>query len=233
MDLSTDTEELQIPLISTRSDDEREGEAAERPYQEIPTQVTEQPWYRNLTQMTAMLSNFSTSYNVVNISLVLPILQVLHSASEEALASCASSLLAGMIVGQVAGGAMGDTFLGRLGALRLVMVLQIVTSLGSSLISVENGDFYMVLSIWRFVLGISAGAVYPLAAVLSAESVQEEANDESSNDSHHHDPVHSVVLTFSTQGLGFVTVPIVADTLPSCKKHRKSDCKNTITGITE
>lgn len=105
---------------------------------------------------------------------------------------------------------MGDTFLGRLGALRLVMALQIVTSLGSSLINVENGDFYMVLSIWRFVLGISAGAVYPLAAVLSAESVQGEANGESSDDSHHHDPVHSVVLTFSTQGLGFVTVPIVA-----------------------
>ena len=36
------------------------------------------PWYSNPHQITAMLSNFSTSYNVVNISLVLPILQQLY-----------------------------------------------------------------------------------------------------------------------------------------------------------
>lgn len=33
------------------------------------------PWYRNPLQVMAMMSNFSTSYNVVNISLVLPILK--------------------------------------------------------------------------------------------------------------------------------------------------------------
>lgn len=34
------------------------------------------PWYRNPLQIMAMCSNFSTSFNVVNISLVLPILKV-------------------------------------------------------------------------------------------------------------------------------------------------------------
>ena len=34
------------------------------------------PWYRNPLQIMAMISNFSTSFNVVNISLVLPILKV-------------------------------------------------------------------------------------------------------------------------------------------------------------
>ena len=34
------------------------------------------PWYKNPLQIMAMISNFSTSFNVVNISLVLPILKV-------------------------------------------------------------------------------------------------------------------------------------------------------------
>jgi hypothetical protein len=40
------------------------------------------PWYRNPLQIMAMMSNFSTSYNVVNISLVLPILkQILENSN--------------------------------------------------------------------------------------------------------------------------------------------------------
>ena len=42
------------------------------------TSTSSLPWYNNPHQITAMLSNFSTSYNVVNISLVLPILQQLY-----------------------------------------------------------------------------------------------------------------------------------------------------------
>jgi hypothetical protein len=57
-----------------------------------------------------MISNFSTSYNVVNISLVLPIPEQLESNTTEAdAAAVASSLLASMIldqiVGQIVGGA--------------------------------------------------------------------------------------------------------------------------------
>jgi hypothetical protein len=78
-------------------------------------------WYSNDMLIIAMLSNFSTSYNVVNISLVLPILQqVTNTSSTKDAASVASSLLAGMMFGQVFGGALGDyPRLGRLGALRL------------------------------------------------------------------------------------------------------------------
>ena len=195
----------------------------------------EEKWYDNPLQVMAMTSNFSTSYNVVNISLVLPILEQLHKEehSEDAAAS-GSSLLAGMILGQVLGGALGDSFLGRLGALRLVMALQVIASIGScSLERNDEGDIYLHLAAWRFVLGLGCGAVYPLAAVLSAEQGQttnneaepdndhddsevHEASDQvettentsSSDDSS--DQIHRVVLTFSTQGLGFVTVPILA-----------------------
>ena len=166
-------------------------------------------WYEKPEQVTAMVSNFSTSYNVINISIVLPILEHLYHGSSEDAAACASSLLAGMIMGQVVGGALGDSFLGRLGALRLVMVVQIVASIGSALF--WGKDVYIWLAIWRFVLGIGAGAVYPLAATLSAEQAEGEvsAHDELLPEVKIRQ-LKSVVLTFSMQGFGFLAVPFVA-----------------------
>lgn len=162
-------------------------------------------WYKNPHQITAMLSNYSTSYNVVNISLVLPILQQLNTKSSAAdSAACASSLLAGMVLGQLGGGALGDSFLGRLGALNLVMSLQIIASIASACIPIDSGNIYVKLALWRFVLGVGAGGVYPLAAVLSAEQGNKSSNKSNA------DQGKRVVLTFSTQGLGFVTCPLVA-----------------------
>jgi hypothetical protein len=69
-------------------------------------------WYKNRAQITAMVSNFSTSYNVVRISIVLPILQDLHHGSSDDAAAGASSLFAGMILGQIVGGALDDSFWG-------------------------------------------------------------------------------------------------------------------------
>lgn len=178
-----------------------------------------QPWYSNSLQVTAMISNFSTSYNVVNISLVLPILEQLESNTTEAdAAAVASSLLAGMIFGQIFGGVLGDSWLGRLGALRLVMMLQIVASLGSACVW-DRYNIYVQLAVWRFILGVGAGGVYPLAAILSAEQGSEETRDKSTNTNANtntntsseakDDSLRRVVLTFSTQGAGFVAVPLI------------------------
>ena len=190
------------PAMETLDDSEAQPMTAMRE----PEEEQEEAWYHNPHQLTAMVSNFSTSYNVVNISLVLPILERLHNSTEEDAAACASSLLAGMIIGQLVGGALGDSFLGRLGALRLVMALQIIASLASALLYGDKGDIYFSLAIWRFILGVGAGGVYPLAAVLSAEQGSKHTHSSG-------DQVHRVVLTFSTQGLGFLAVPIVAVSL--------------------
>jgi PHS family inorganic phosphate transporter-like MFS transporter len=227
MDLHSSREELEAPLLSSEPPTmKEEGDNAKvdevehsdsDPLHPNPVQgptenagilmdaTDDDSWYRNPHQITAMVSNFSTSYNVVNISLVLPILQELTKASSEDEAVCASSLLAGMIIGQLVGGALGDSFLGRLGALKLVMCLQIVASLASASLSVGSGDIYVKLALWRFILGVGAGGVYPLAAVLSAEQ-----GKRSNSNSNSGDQVKRVVLTFSMQGLGFVTVPLVA-----------------------
>ena len=202
------------------------------------------PWYKNPYQRMAMISNFCTSYNVVNISLVLPILEQLQTietvstlknsslstgvttnledVSTEDTSIVASSLLAGMIVGQVVGGALGDAaWMGGLaGALRVVMMVQIVASLASASVSfptttttttdtaAELDHFYWKLSLWRFLLGIGAGAVYPLAACLSVE----QAGCRSSGGNHVKAALKRVVRTFSLQGAGFWMVPAV--TLP-------------------
>jgi fucose permease len=206
MDLGSNGEQLHTPLLSgnnnTSMEDHHDDDEHEQQQQQqvIPTTLQQQPhtvmkWYQNPHQLTAMLSNFSTSYNVVNISLVLPILEELHSdTSSEDAAACASSLLAGMILGQLLGGALGDSFLGRLRrALRLVMVMQIVASLASALINDDDkGDIYVSLTIWRFILGVGAGGVYPLAAVLSAE--QGANNHSSNNNGSSSDQIHRVVL---------------------------------------
>ena len=111
-----------------------------------------------------------------------------------------------MVVGQLVGGALGDSpWLGRLGALLLVMALQIAASLGSALLFIpggHRGDIYLWLAGWRFLLGIGAGGVYPLAAVLSAEQGggAPDPSGRDSDDQNNASNVHRVVLTFSTQG---------------------------------
>ena len=272
---------------------------------------------QNPDQVTAMLSNYSTSYNAVNVGIILPILE--YSMSQEkhskegapysspSYASLysifssssiarrrhlddsnsdnnsneeegeedsivASSLLAGMIFGQLIGGFLGDV-LGRRNAMMLVMILQIAGSLGSAIfVTTDNGsigndnEVYNQLAIWRFILGIGAGGVYPLAAVMSAENKQEgdenvglptntaainemdqgenagsneenwNAEEEAEEDHGEHsrnnndgyatttaatatgessatdasiNSFQRIALTFSTQGLGFLTVPLL------------------------
>lgn len=158
----------------------------------------------------------------------------------------ASSLMAGMIIGQLLGGILGD-ILGRKTAMILVMILQIGGSLGSSAIFVgsttnnntdDDDDDGLTalkqLAIWRFILGVGAGGVYPLAAVMSAETtttnekqerdeisaaavntaeyhgVVEEREDSEQNDNDTVSSFQRMALTFSTQGLGFITVPLLA-----------------------
>lgn len=210
------------------------------------------PWYyANPQQVSAMISNFSTSYNVVNISLVLPILKAAipeaSTASEDAVAAVASSLLAGMMLGQVLGGALGDV-VGASRALKLVMILQIVASLGSAMVGSHlsrtnsTSSIYWHLSVWRFFLGIGAGGVYPLSAVLSTALAHDDHRSNESRHSHHSDEsiaseedenssLHRVVLTFSMQGLGFITVPLVAVPLLYTVSHNLNLIWRIILGL--
>lgn len=195
-------------------------------------------------QVTAMLSNFSTNYNVVNISLVLPILKspglYKGSATESTDSLCASACLAGMVIGQLAGGALGDV-IGRMRAMYIVIILQIVASLSSALFVwegfglVEGWTVFDKLAAWRFILGIGAGGVYPLAAVLSAEqNLEQERTNEmpfrrTDSMQVQHDQsmedrkLRMIAITFSMQGLGFLVVPLLTHPLLSVMGEAKLD----------
>lgn len=103
---------------------------------------------------------------------------------------CSAALIFGMIMGQLVAGALGDV-MGRHRAMSLVMVTQVVAALGSAMVQSLAG-----LAVWRCVLGVGCGGVYPLAATLTRES--RGGNQK------------LVALTFSFQGVGYMLVPVTA-----------------------
>jgi len=163
-------------------------------------------------QRVAMLANFSTSYNVVNIGYALHILAHDETFQETGGSNfgaslCSSIFIFGVILGQLVGGSLGDTIKHH-NALLIMMSLQVTASFGSMLVPANPSTrlrkvtFYEVMALWRLVLGIGCGGVYPLAATMAAESSRTE--EESGK---------LVALTFSTQGIGFLSVPLLTQTL--------------------
>lgn len=179
----------------------------------------------------SMLSNFSTAYNVICISLALQMMKhcvhhttmtttttidtslLLYSNMTSADTSmCSSALIAGMILGQLTLGTLGDV-LGRHVAMSIVMILQIIASLGSSLsmsVPYYNLTIFHILALWRFLLGLGCGGVYPLSATLTTESSSSTGSSNSSNINTPRDRAKCVALTFSFQGVGYMIVPVVA-----------------------
>ena len=143
----------------------------------------------------SMISNFSAAYNTVNISLALTLMRSTHPPDDApSIANCSSALIAGMIIGQLGGGLLGD-WLGRHMAMAVTLTLQICAAFMSawSDIIVTDWDIYTVLACWRFLLGVGCGGVYPLAATITAESASDAQ-----------EKAKSVALMFSFQGVGYL-----------------------------
>lgn len=80
----------------------------------------------------SLLSNFSTSYNILSVSLAVHIMSNIYDPDHSDRTLCSSALLIGMPFGQLAGGALGDA-IGRHRAMTFVMFLQVLSALGSAL----------------------------------------------------------------------------------------------------
>lgn len=158
----------------------------------------------------ALLSNFSTAYNIVSISLALTIMEGIYPTTLQDKSLCSSALIAGMIIGQLAGGFIGD-ILGRHLAMAVVMGLQVVGAIATAF-SFDLDDrlsIYTFLACWRFLLGLGCGGVYPLAATITAESASSSTNCSDNKV----DASKSVALSFSMQGVGYLVAPLVGWTL--------------------
>jgi len=151
------------------------------------------PWL-SYEVLLAALSNLAVSFNVVNISLVLKIMGNIYHESEIAQDGTSSALIAGMILGQLVLGFLGD-LLGRQRCLFLTLSLAICGAIGSVLAFAPGVFIY--LTVWRFVLGVGAGGVYPLAAIYAKESAVSKETEST-----------GVVFVFSMQGLGYILAPI-------------------------
>lgn len=165
-------------------------------------------------QSIAMLANFSSSFNMVNIGYALHFLSHDTSFMESKPGGsnfgqylCSSIFIVGIIVGQLAGGSLGDV-LSRRQALLIMMLLQVIASFGSMLVPLHSIEkywsltFFDLLAFWRLLLGIGCGGVYPLAATMAMESSKKEE-----------ERAKVVAITFSTQGIGFISAPLLAQVL--------------------
>ena len=149
----------------------------------------------------SMISNFSAAYNTVNISLALTLMRSTHPPEDApSIANCSSALIAGMIIGQLGGGLLGD-WLGRHMAMAVTLTLQICAAFMSawSDVIITDWNIYTVLACWRFMLGVGCGGVYPLAATITAESASDAQ-----------EKAKSVALMFSFQGVGYLAVSLNA-----------------------
>ncbi len=164
------------------------------------------------------LGAYSTAYNIVNISLVLVVMDGLYPLGSPDESLCASTMFVGMIVGQLVGGFVGDALsLSR--AFRLTMLLQVAGALGSCF--VFPPQVYWKLAAARFVLGVGAGGVYPLAAALSSNaslSVREEETEEEEVGGRRSGGKSDRVVAwvFSLQGVAFVSMNGLATVMAYC-----------------
>ena len=83
----------------------------------------------------------------------------------------------------------------------LTILTQIIGCLGSAMsfeIEGSNISIFAILAIWRFILGVGCGGVYPLAANMASSSAKKEK-----------DRGQSVALVFSMQGVGYLIPPVL------------------------
>ena len=153
----------------------------------------------------ACVSNLSTAYNLIVINIVHVLVQNQYCGGDKCkdeVSVASTACLVGAIAGQLTFGYVGDC-IGRSAALQLTMAFSILGALVSAFavpLSPEHPEtVFTFLAITRFILGLGVGGVYPLSATIASESAGSAASRGT-----------TASIVFSMQGIGSVTVPIVA-----------------------
>lgn len=166
----------------------------------------------NLSKFITGLSNFSVQYNFQAIAVALLLMTTAVCTTDDDkckqgkqaswVASTASAVVfTGAIFGQLSMGYLGD-LIGRNKAMTLTLLIAAISAMLSSAASQGSSDtIYVIIIVFRFLLGVGLGGVYPLSAVKSAED---------SGDELHGPNILATSWTFFWQSPGAVAPWIVA-----------------------
>lgn len=140
------------------------------------------------TIMTSV-SNFSVQFNIQALSVALVIMSSSVCTTDKddckkgeqdgwVLSTAEAMVFVGAITGQLSMGYLGDA-LGRSPALKITLSCVGIGALGSGLLSLGDAtSIYAVIILFRFILGIGVGGVYPLSATKAAEDAAVSGSDE-------------------------------------------------------
>eukprot|EP00928_Gymnodinium_smaydae_P072439 TRINITY_DN55798_c0_g1_i1.p2 TRINITY_DN55798_c0_g1~~TRINITY_DN55798_c0_g1_i1.p2 ORF type:complete len:446 (+),score=114.37 TRINITY_DN55798_c0_g1_i1:61-1398(+) len=147
-----------------------------------------------------LISIYSSIFNFTAIGYAVKDLQRADADLPHWLGTGANSAsLWGAVLGMFLLGAAGD-WLGRARAMSLTLLLALTGSLGSAFLTFGDNTFMAFsLVLWRFVLGIGIGGVFPLSAVSVSEAKAGSADDKS----------RSVGLVFISMPVANVCTPLL------------------------
>ena len=128
---------------------------------------------------TCAASIILLNYSCASTSYVLYLIARVDSVDTAAYTMCTLSLMLGLLFGQILFGVFGDT-LGRkrsfLGSSITMFIGSFLSIFSGILPHMTTGDKATLIefSIFRFILGVGAGGLFPLVAAITRESSQEE-----------------------------------------------------------
>jgi len=124
------------------------------------------------------MGNLHGQYNFQSIAIALVIMKDAYPQTKLENAICLSVVFMGAVFGQLVFGYIGD-LVGRNRAMFLTNLFCVVGAAGSATITWKKNEavLYSSIAIWRFILGMGVGGVYPLSATATAEATQSEDRD--------------------------------------------------------
>jgi len=168
-------------------------------------------WLHVRAILVAGIGFFCDAYDLFVINLVVPMISFAYydghtPAIDETFMKGAAVI--GTFIGQLVFGVLGDVF-GRKAAYGVSLGLMIVGAITSAMSSstVRGMNVVVMLSIWRFVLGIGIGGDYPLSAVITSEYATVNTRG------------RMIGAVFALQGIGQLTAAIVSLIVISCFKN--------------
>merc|ERR1712226_491381 len=117
------------------------------------------------------MGNLHGQYNFQSIAIALVIMRDKYPQTKWENAACLCVVFAGAVFGQLAFGYIGD-WVGRNRAMFLTNLFCVIGAAGSALITPKPNEaiLYTSIALWRFILGMGVGGVYPLSATAASES---------------------------------------------------------------